>query len=236
MWNGLRLGTVLWPSFWDASTDIDIPAGVEHLRIYSPDLSFDPLGPAVRLPRTVTSLALWTNFDESGLAFLSAIASSSSNALQKIHLRIPPTLPYIPLAPALRVIGPPLRRIRTFILDAAHTSVMGDLDIFSEFTSLGSFSWNGPLSGYPLKTAATETIQSIIEAFPPPATLRHLSVGTNDLSSLELIVSLLPHPTLSLLINLELPCLPAPTPPPAIADELADACKSRGIRLKIGSD
>ncbi|KAL8277847.1 hypothetical protein RQP46_009666 [Phenoliferia psychrophenolica] len=77
---------------------------------------------------------------------------------------------------------------------------------------------------------------TFLDALPSPATLRHLSIGTIDFSSLVHVMPTLAHPALTRLTQLEFPLLPAKTPLPPIADELTEACQSRGIRLRIGSD
>ncbi|KAL8277921.1 hypothetical protein RQP46_009740 [Phenoliferia psychrophenolica] len=133
----------------------------------------------------------------------------------------------------------PLRaeRFFTFIVEADSQRVLAScLDIFPTFRALKSFSWNGYDDLRPLKASDLENLHTILDAFPSPATLTHLSIGTNDFSSFEHITPLLRHPTLSLLTKLDFPFLPASAPieqASAVA-AMAKACEDRNICLSMG--
>ncbi|KAL8290270.1 hypothetical protein RQP46_003209 [Phenoliferia psychrophenolica] len=114
------------------------------------------------------------------------------------------------------------------------------LDTFPIFEALNSFSWHGYNPAYPLAASDNARLRTLLDAFPSPATLTHLSIGTNDFTFLKHIVALLEHPTLALLTNLDFPLLPATAPidieqPSARSkvDAMAKACKERGIQLSM---
>ncbi|KAL8277850.1 hypothetical protein RQP46_009669 [Phenoliferia psychrophenolica] len=164
------------------------------------------------------------------MAFLSAITSSSIRTLDTLHLRIPQGVPGEGLSLAFRVVGP---NLRSFILDTSYTYLERNLDIFQTLTALGIFSWNNS-SGTQFRGTDLNELPSILDAFPSPATLHHFSIATDDFTILGLVIILLENPALALLTKLEFPFL-SPTPPlPPIADELREACESRGIRLILG--
>ncbi|KAL8277925.1 hypothetical protein RQP46_009744 [Phenoliferia psychrophenolica] len=98
--------------------------------------------------------------------------------------------------------------------------------------TIRSFSWHGYYSGDPLRASDTANFRTILDAFPSPATLTHLSIDTGDVYSLEHIVELLGHPTLALLTKIDFPSLPRPTPlrwASAVAT-MTKACEERGIQ------
>ncbi|KAL8290274.1 hypothetical protein RQP46_003213 [Phenoliferia psychrophenolica] len=85
-------------------------------------------------------------------------------------------------------------------------------------------------------SADTEHLRTILDAFPSPATLTHLSFGTDDFSSLEHIIPILGHPTLALLTKLDFPSLLASAPierASAVA-AMAKACEDRGVQWSMG--
>ncbi|KAL8286828.1 hypothetical protein RQP46_004356 [Phenoliferia psychrophenolica] len=83
---------------------------------------------------------------------------------------------------------------------------------------------------------AVHLLPTILDAFPPTPTLRHLSLAIEYYSSLEYIIRLLPHPTLNLLAKLDFPCLPRWTPvsETTIVVLMAEACQQRGIEWSMG--
>ncbi|KAL8290273.1 hypothetical protein RQP46_003212 [Phenoliferia psychrophenolica] len=99
-----------------------------------------------------------------------------------------------------------------------------------------SFFWHGFNPNYPLKASDTANLPTILDAFPSPATLTHLSIGTDDFSSLEHIIPVLGHPTLALLTKLDLPKLPviAPIEQASTLAAMAKACEDHGIRWSMG--
>ncbi|KAL8290277.1 hypothetical protein RQP46_003216 [Phenoliferia psychrophenolica] len=93
-----------------------------------------------------------------------------------------------------------------------------------------------PIPGRQLEASDTANLRTILDAFPSPATLTHLSIGTDDFSSLEHIITLLGHPTLTLLARLDLPSLPAiaPIEQASAVAAMGKACEDRGIRWSMG--
>ncbi|KAL8277883.1 hypothetical protein RQP46_009702 [Phenoliferia psychrophenolica] len=79
-------------------------------------------------------------------------------------------------------------------------------------------------------------LRTILDAFPSPATLTHLGIGTDDLFSLEHITPLLGHPTLTLLSKLDLPSPLSLAPAEEVLNiaAMAKACEDRGIQLSMG--
>ncbi|KAL8277858.1 hypothetical protein RQP46_009677 [Phenoliferia psychrophenolica] len=186
------------------------------------------------LPAGVSSFALWANFDEEATAFLAAISSASKYSLKNLHLRTFHNPNEVKLGPALSDIGPHLEAL---VLDTdPHGTLESCLDIFPILKSLQSLSWNGLGRFYPLTADHTANLGTILDAFPSPATLTHLSIGTEDFSSLHHITPFLSHPTLALLAKLDLPFLPSSTPAEQASDvaAMAKACEERGIQWSMG--
>ncbi|KAL8290275.1 hypothetical protein RQP46_003214 [Phenoliferia psychrophenolica] len=130
---------------------------------------------------------------------------------------------------ALSLIG---RNLQTFIIESDSYSLdilESCMDTFPILTSLRSFSFHG--CGAPV----TAKLRPSLDAFPSPATLTHLSIGTTYFSSLDHISTLLDHPTLSLLTKVDLPYLPSSTPAKdaRYVAAMAKACEDRGIRLSM---
>ncbi|KAL8290259.1 hypothetical protein RQP46_003198 [Phenoliferia psychrophenolica] len=141
----------------------------------------------------------------------------------------------VTLRSALSDIGP---NLQTFIIESSSLGVLEScIDTFPIFKSLDLFSWSSYATNYPLKADDTEHLGTILDAFPSPATLRHLSIGTDDFSSLQHIIEILSHPTLALLTELDFPSLPAsgPIDQASAVDAMGKACEDRGIRWSMGS-
>ncbi|KAL8277890.1 hypothetical protein RQP46_009709 [Phenoliferia psychrophenolica] len=139
------------------------------------------------------------------------------------------------LRDALSGVGP---RLQTMVIDPGHLPDVFErcLDVFSILETVQFFSWNVHNFSHPLKAPDVENLRTILDAFPSPATLRHLSIGTNDFSSLKHITEHLVHPTLTLLTNLDLPSLSSSTTAEEASDvaAIAKACEDRGIQWSIG--
>ncbi|KAL8277887.1 hypothetical protein RQP46_009706 [Phenoliferia psychrophenolica] len=142
------------------------------------------------------------------------------------------------LCPALREsdVGP---HLECLILNAPYQVLQGYIDIFPLFEALKSFSWHSFDVPNSLRIYDVEDLRTILDAFPSPATLLHLSIGIDNFSSLEHIITLLGHPTLSLITNLDLPVLPvlpslAPAEEASVVVAMAQACQDRGIQWSMG--
>ncbi|KAL8277859.1 hypothetical protein RQP46_009678 [Phenoliferia psychrophenolica] len=155
-------------------------------------------------------------------------------SLKILHLRTFHNLNEVKLGPALSDIG---THLHTLVVESDPHGILDIcLDIFAIFKSLRSFSWNGLGRFHRLTADHTADLGTILDAFPSPATLTHLSIGTDDFSSLHHVTPLLSHPTLGLLTKLDLPSLPSPTPAEeaSVVAALAKACEEHGIQWSMG--
>ncbi|KAL8277861.1 hypothetical protein RQP46_009680 [Phenoliferia psychrophenolica] len=239
-WRGFRKHQIVDPLSEPGHTDLTANVDFSYLAEAMSDLviSHGPLTQSDFL----TSLGLQPRLegllrkatDERRGEIESAAKSASKDSLKTLHLHLFPNVEEVKLCPALTDIGPHLPAL---VLDTDPWEILeNSLDIFPIFKSLRSFSWNGLGRFDPLTADHTGNLGTILDAFPSPATLTHLSVGTEDFFSLAHITPLLSHPTLALLTKLDLPSLPSSTPAEQASDvaAMAKACEERGIQWTVG--
>ncbi|KAL8277882.1 hypothetical protein RQP46_009701 [Phenoliferia psychrophenolica] len=185
----------------------------------------------------LSSLDLYTAHTFNQYPAFAAILSASKYTLKLLRLQIYRTDASMPLlCPTLREseVGPTLECL---ILEASFEALQGYIDIFPVFETLKSFSWYCYDAVPQLRANDVKNLRTILDAFPFPATLTHLSIGTDDFSSLEHILLLLEHPILALLTKLDFPSFPDFTPSLQVLAAvalMAKACEDRGIQWSMG--
>ncbi|KAL8277900.1 hypothetical protein RQP46_009719 [Phenoliferia psychrophenolica] len=200
-------------------------------------------GPGQRtgsLPMQLSSLGLCTacSVQQYPTAAFTAILNASRHTLQILHLQNYRREEDMSLlCPALREsdVG---AHLKSLVMEASYEVLQGYIDIFPILETLKSFSWYGYDSLAPLKTPDVENLhlRTILDAFPSPATLLHLSIGIDSFYSLDHIVAILGHPTLKLLTSLDLPFLTSST----TAEEaskvaaMAKACEDYELQWSMG--
>ncbi|KAL8290291.1 hypothetical protein RQP46_003230 [Phenoliferia psychrophenolica] len=173
----------------------------------------ESLGPDESLPTGLSSLAVYTQLHQAAGNFLAALSRATKYKLKTLRLLTWGKEHGVTLSAALFDIGP---RLQSFVVESKSRGLLeGYLDVFPMLGALECLSWKSAGVSVPLEASDTAELRTILDAFPTPATLTHLSIGTSEFSSLEHIRNLLDHPA-------------------AGVAAMATACEERGIRWSMG--
>ncbi|KAL8290186.1 hypothetical protein RQP46_003125 [Phenoliferia psychrophenolica] len=221
-------------------------AGLKYLGISCPDVFEVQAGSVPIFTMRLKTLALCLvergGAANASPAFIAALFAASSESLQTLYLKIPsPRAEYL-LHSGFHHIA---ENLKTLTVESGHNPFAGHHDLFSACTSLESLSFQIYRSFHLdyWNSDSTLNLQALLDALPSNPTLRHLRLLLYKPLDLVLIVTLLEHPALERLHELDFPhlglyrrSLDAEEVVKSALLAMKETCEFRGIECRGSSE